>query len=157
MAAPKNRENIEALGAEIFELTNLTSRVRAQARKDDPVHTLTETENITLDLLSKNGVMTVGEIQKAVGVLPAQMSRIIRALEDKSGTALIECKINLNDRRKIDVAMTDEGRKAREAYRTARLAMTYEILGILTDAERDEFMRILRKIQSHVAKKLKDK
>ncbi|NOX58301.1 MAG: MarR family transcriptional regulator [Planctomycetes bacterium] len=152
MTDPHDPQQLEALSDEIFDLTNIIARARAQSRGNKDVETLTETENITLDLLRKAPVMTVGEIQKAVGVLPAQMSRIVRSLEDKNGAAYIECKINAKDRRMIDVSITPKGRKALEAYRKARMAMITTILSVLDHDECDEFMRILRKMRDHISK-----
>lgn len=157
MDTTQKRRQLEELSEEILELTKLTSRARAASRRDDAVEALTETEHLTLDLLNKHGSMTVGEIQKAIGVLPAQMSRVIRALEQKGDDPHIACQINPDDRRKIDVSLTLAGRKAFETYRSARLAMTMQILQILSPSERDEFMRILRKIQGHIAKSISDK
>src|SRR5258705_397352 len=50
---------------------------RARRRAGD----LKEVEYLTLALLQQNESMIVGEIQRLLGVLPAQMSRIIRSLE----------------------------------------------------------------------------
>lgn len=144
-----NQNQLESLAEEIFELTNMSSRARARAHTDDSVESLTESELLTLDLVCKQDVMTVGEIQRTVGVLPAQMSRIVRSLEDKSGKAFVRCAINPQDRRKIDVSITPAGRKARDAYRSARLGMTVGILEALGPKERDDFMRTLRKIRRH--------
>ncbi len=157
MDTPEKRRQLEVLGEEIFELSKLVSRSRAQAMVANKVETLTETENLTLDLLSRNPVMTVGEIQKAIGVLPAQMSRVVRSLEDKSGTAFIQCRINAQDRRRIDVCITPEGTAAMEAYREARLESILRILSILDESERSEFMRMIRKIREHVFKSIKNK
>lgn len=152
----QNQEQLEALGEEIFELTNIVAKARAQA-SNKHVDTLTETENIALDLLSKNPIMTVGEIQKAVGVLPAQMSRIVRSLEDKSGSAYIECNINPNDRRMINVSITTAGKKALANYRKARLGMILNVLSVLDHDERNEFMGIMRKMRDHVSNSLSKK
>ena len=127
---------------------------RAQARPKD-VETLTETESVTLDLLSKAETMTVGEIQKQIGVLPAQLSRIIRSLEDKGGEAYIACSINPDDRRKIDVSITKEGQRSLDSYRNARLGFTVKLMESLTPDERESFMQILRKMRKHVQSLLK--
>ena len=78
---------------EIFELSKdvWASQSRAKAKNQAEI---TETEFLTLDLLSKSQPLTVGRIQKHIGVLPAQMSRIVRSLENKGDEPLIECKIN---------------------------------------------------------------
>ncbi|MCH7991698.1 MAG: MarR family transcriptional regulator, partial [Gemmatimonadetes bacterium] len=60
-------------------------------------------------MLTKTEVVTVGELQKSIGILPAQMSRLLRGLEDKSGTGLVASSINPQDRRKVDVTITDDG------------------------------------------------
>src|SRR5262249_31073412 len=44
---------------------------------------LKEIEFLTLSLLHKREKLIVGDIQRQLGVLPAQMSRIIRALETR--------------------------------------------------------------------------
>ncbi len=69
---------------------------------------INEREASALVLLAKNGVMIVGDIQRELEVLPAQMTRIIRALELRD-SPLIQCTMNKRDRRKIDVQITDEG------------------------------------------------
>ena len=157
MDTDEKREQLAALAEEMFELGKLGSRVRAASRTDEGVDSLTETETLALDLLRKHGEMSVGEIQKGVGVLPAQMSRIIRSLEDKGGKPFIKCSINPNDRRKIDVSLTPEGAKALEAYRQERLGVTMGILSVLEVSEREEFMRILRKIRDHLNKSIKNR
>lgn len=154
MASTNEKRQLEELGLEIFELTKLTSMARAQARSKD-VETLTETESLTLDLLSKAESMTVGEIQKKVGVLPAQMSRIVRSLEDKGGEAYIACQINPDDRRKIDVSITKKGQRSLDEYRNARLGFTVKLMEALSPDERESLMQTLRKMRTHIQSLLK--
>jgi len=148
------RQQLAAMAEEMFGLSNLGSRFRARGQRGTAVEALTETEFLALDMLNQQPSMTVGEIQKGIGVLPAQMSRIIRSLEDKSGTAYIECSINSDDRRRIDVTITADGRKALERYRSARMALINGVLGALEPDEREELMRILRKMQAYIVSKL---
>jgi DNA-binding MarR family transcriptional regulator len=156
MDTQQKRQQLATLAEEVFELGKLGSRFRAASRRDDDSgSSLTETETLALDLLDRQGEMTVGEIQKGIGVLPAQMSRIVRSLEDKGGEAYIKCTINPQDRRKIDVVITPAGRKALSAYREERLGATMKVLSILEPPERDELMRIFRKISAHLSKSVK--
>ena len=89
-----------------------------------------------------------------VGILPAQMSRVIRSLEAKHGKPLIDCSINPEDKRRIDVCRTEAGVKAHATYRSSRLMATVAILAELTQKDRNEFMRLLRLSRGHLAKQL---
>jgi len=96
----------------------------------------------------------VGQLQKSLRVLPAQMSRVIRSLENKIDKPLIRCQINARDKRRVDVYLTEQGRQAREEYRSARLAASLGILGQLPDDDRREFMRILSRIHEMIARSM---
>src|SRR3954468_3854296 len=54
---------------------------------------LKEVEFLTLSILYHQGTLIVGDIQRQLGVLPAQMSRVIRSLENRE-RPLIACHIN---------------------------------------------------------------
>jgi len=157
MKTKASRQQLEDMAAEIFELGSLSTLARTRARTGGDAMQLTETEFLALDSLVKQGPLSVGQIQKKVGVLPAQMSRIIRSLETKGDKPFVECSINPQDRRKIDVVLTDAGWASYEAYKTARLALTMQILADLGPEDRDEFIRILRTIRMHIANRLKIK
>jgi DNA-binding MarR family transcriptional regulator len=159
MKTEASRKKLLAMANEIIELSNLgvLARIRAKAAGGDESRAFSETEFLTLDFLVKHGEQTVGDIQKSVGVLPAQMSRIIRSLEQKGGVPFVECNINPDDRRRVDVSITPEGKKAYDSYRTARVTQTMEVLAGLAPDDRDEFIRILRMIRHHMDKRLQRK
>ena len=147
---------LEAMADEIFDLTKIASAARARARTGAPEE-LSEAEFLTLDLLAQRETLTVGDIQKRVGVLPAQMSRIIRSLEAKGGDGFVRCGINPDDRRKINVNISTKGRAAHQSYRAARRRFTVEILRNLAPADRKQFMRILGQIRDGIANRLSAK
>ena len=99
--------------------------------------------------------MTIGDAQKRIGVVPAQMSRIVRSLEEQGGRGYVECSINPQDRRRVDISLTDAGRQAHEKFRTVRLASMYATLQALAPEDRLEFMRMLRQIRAAFAEQLK--
>ena len=105
-------EQLQAFADEVFDLSK--ESWIAQSRGKTKKHPdLTETEFLTLDVLARAArSYTVGEIQREIGVLPAQMSRIIRSLEKKGGKSLVQCRINPDDKRKIDVDLSPAGREA---------------------------------------------
>lgn len=139
--------SLDQMAEEIFALAISSWKQRLAARQSETAE-LTESQFLTLDIIAHHpGMPTVGEIQRAMHVLPAQMSRIIRSLETGFEKPLIHCQLNQADKRRIDVAMSDDGRRLYEEFRTGRLAKTRELLQFLTIEDRQEFVRICRRIR----------
>ena len=149
------QKELEGMADEIFELTKMSwlARDRPKNKKKGGIE-LTETEFLALDFLAKTEPMTVGRLQKSLHVLPAQMSRVIRSLESKTSKPLIRCQINAQDKRRVDVYLSDAGHKARDEYRTARLETSVRILSRLPQRDRHEFMRILSRIHELIAQSM---
>ncbi len=148
----QSEETLDEMAAEIFELYLLIAIARS--RRPTGPDGLSETEFLTLDLLAKGQPLTIGEVQKRIGVVPAQMSRIIRALEEQGGRGYVECNINPKDRRRIDVGLTPAGIATHGQYRATRLGSMYEILSILGSEDRLHFMRIMRQLRHAFAERL---
>jgi DNA-binding MarR family transcriptional regulator len=108
---------------------------------------LKEIEFLTLSLLHKREKLIVGDIQRQLGVLPAQMSRIIRALETRD-RPLIACRINAQDKRKIDVALTPAGMAAFQEYQAARVRTISSLLNHLGDDDLNDLQRLIGKLQA---------
>ncbi len=106
---------------------------------------LKELEYHTLAILSDRGTMIVGDIQRLLGVLPAQMSRIIRSLEAPE-RELIVCRINPRDKRKVDVSITPLGLKALADYRAARVHRVASRLRDLSEEDQEAVQRALEKL-----------
>ncbi len=106
---------------------------------------LKEFEFLTLSILHTHEQMIVGDIQRLLGVLPAQMSRIIRALEFRQ-PPLITCQINSQDKRKVDVRLTASGISALQEYREARVKKLANLLHRASDDERDDLARLILKL-----------
>ena len=151
-------QQLQEFADEIFEMSKEIWAAQTRAKtKEQPE--LTETEFLALDILHKAGQsQTVGEIQRTIGILPAQMSRVIRSLESKSDEPLIACRINPTDKRKVDVELTPTGRKAHAGYRQMKLGHILAMLESLETTDRQEFIRILRLIRhkTNQAKELQD-
>ncbi len=140
--------SLDQMAEEIFSLTVMSWRQRLAARHDTE---LSESQYLTIEsLVSANAPRTVGEIQRAIGVPPAQMSRIIRSLESGFDKPLIRCELNQQDKRKIDVHLLPEGERVYDDFRKVRLGKTVDILKNLSDTDRLEFVRICRKIRELV-------
>ena len=125
MVAPGTIIRLEETARDLFEVVTqlgLTAFAVAGARG-----TLKEVEFLTLAILQEHGTMIVGDIQRLLGVLPAQMSRIIRSLENRP-QPLITCQINPRDKRKVDVCLTPGGEKSLTDYQTMRTDRLVELL-----------------------------
>lgn len=130
---PKTDELAEA----IFKMSMRTWRRTAKAISD-----LTESEFLALDCLASKSC-TVGEIIQSVQVLPAQMSRIVRRLEQAE---YITSDLNADDKRKIDLSITSKGKKAHQRFRKAKTTPIVEALERLTPQDRETFMSILERM-----------
>ncbi len=139
---------------EIFELTKLSWLLRTRRRRRGAMD-LTETEFLALDLAVRHSSQTVGMIRKELGILPAQMSRILRSLERRD-KPLIKCTINPADRRRIDVTITETGRRAHRLFRETRISLAAETLAQLPSDDLREFMRIMAEIRMLMVPQLGD-
>lgn len=144
MVATNSGLRIDEIAQEVFELfTHLGLTTPPRRRRADG---LKEIEFLTLALLHDRGTMIVGDIQRLLGVLPAQMSRIIRALETRE-RPMVACHINPQDKRKVDVRMTPAGEKALHDYQAAQIDRIALALRVLSPELQEEFGRVLEKLR----------
>ena len=153
MPAMEPAQQLKNFVEEIFELSKDVWAAQSRSKGKGETE-ITETEFLALDLLHRSQPLAVGEIQRHIGVLPAQMARVIRSLESKGEQALITCRINPEDKRKIDVELTPAGVEAHKTYREVKLGTIQKMLLSLSDHDRQEFMRILRLIREKGRKAL---
>ncbi len=134
---------VEDIAHELFQVVTqiCLSTLRGRRRAGD----LKEVEFLTLSLLQAHGIMIVGDIQRVLGVLPAQMSRVIRSLENCE-RPLIQCSINARDKRKIDVELTNLGERALLDYQGKRVGRIVERLSNLADDDQEDLIQALNKL-----------
>jgi len=134
---------LEETARDLFELiTQLgLTALRSRRRSGD----LKEVEFLTLAILQEHGTMIVGDIQRLLGVLPAQMSRIVRSLEARE-QPLITCQINPQDKRKVDVGITEAGEKALAQYQSNRTGRLLQLLRDLPEDEQEDLNRLVDKL-----------
>jgi DNA-binding MarR family transcriptional regulator len=144
MVATNPGLRLEEIAQEFFELfTHLGLTSPPRRRRTDG---LKEVEFLTLALLHGRGTMIVGDIQRLLGVLPAQMSRIIRALETRD-RPMVACHINSQDKRKVDVRMTPAGEKALQDYQSVQIDRITQVLRELPGEMQEELGRVLDKLR----------
>jgi DNA-binding MarR family transcriptional regulator len=143
----KTREQtIRQLALQMFEMAKRTW-LESQREKMKGGFDLSESEFLTLDALEEVTSLSVGDLRRRVAVLPAQMSRIIKALEQRYDEKLVLCAINPKDKRKIDVSITPKGRRAVAAYRRAKIMTSVEALSSVSDEDLAVFSAFLERIE----------
>jgi DNA-binding MarR family transcriptional regulator len=140
-------EVISRLALQMFEMTKRTW-LQTQREKFKGGYDLSESEFLALDALERVLHLSVGELRRFVGVLPAQMSRVIKALEQRYDEKLVLCAINRLDKRKIDVSITAKGRRAVQAYRRAKILAIVEALQPLSVCD----LRLLTEILGRIGR-----
>lgn len=140
---------LREMADELFQMQTLGAALRSRSRARGAAD-LTETEFLTLDFLVRHTSLTVGEIQRQIGVLPAQMSRVIKQLEKREDGPLVKCQINRSDKRKVDVEITKAGRILHKNYKQARIDGMMSFLEVLRKSDCREFMRICRLIRGRM-------
>ncbi len=146
MVATKPGARLETIAQEFFEvLTHLGLAAPPRRRRGG----LKEMEFLTLALLQGRGTMIVGDIQRLLGVLPAQMSRVIRALEDRE-RPMVACHINPGDKRKVDVRMTAAGEKALQDYQAGQIGRIAQLLHGLPEEEQQELGQLIDRLRGHL-------
>jgi DNA-binding MarR family transcriptional regulator len=147
MSASSTGVRLEEVAHGLFGL--ITQFCLAGSRGRRRAHGLKEVEFLTLAILHQRESRIVGDLQRHLGVLPAQMSRIIRALEDRE-QPLIACRINPSDKRKIDVCLTPAGEQAFLDYQADQVHALTDLLCHLSDEEREDLVRLLDRLQGVV-------
>jgi DNA-binding MarR family transcriptional regulator len=137
----------EELAHQLFDVVTRFCLIVPRSRRK--FGDLKDIEFLTLSLLEQTEPLIVGDIQRRLGVLPAQMSRIIRALESRD-TPYITCRINTQDKRKIDVILTESGREALQEYQTGRVKTIAGVLGKMEETELDDLHRLLSKMRESI-------
>jgi DNA-binding MarR family transcriptional regulator len=152
MVASGAAVRLEELARDLFEFITRVGLAIPRTRR--PAADLKESEFLTLALLHERGTMIVGDIQRQLGVLPAQMSRVLRSLEARD-RPLIACHINPRDKRKIDVCLTPAGEKALFEYEAVWVQRIIELLGDLTEEDREELGRLVEKLRGRQVPQLR--
>ncbi len=106
-----------------------------------PSH-LTLSQFHLLKLLSIREYHHVGEVADFLGMSPAAASKNITKLE---GLGLLERHTSEGDRRATQLSITPRGRRTVLAYEEFKAARLYPVLEGFTDAELDEFTRLLER------------
>ena len=98
-------------------------------------------QNRILQILSKSGRMTQRELTAQLGIQPGSASEIIKKLES---AGLITRQSNSEDRRTVDIALTDAGKAQAEASISHHA--NHALFESLTDDEKQQLLSLLEKV-----------
>ncbi len=99
---------------------------------------------ITLDL-SRKPFVTMKELEKKMCLAQSTVAGLVARLEQKG---LVECGQDVNDRRIKWVKRSEAGVQLCEHTRREMHRMDHDYLKDLTPQEREEFIRLLRKVRA---------
>jgi len=89
------------------------------------------------------GTCQVGALRSLLGTHAAQVTRILRRLEEGYQVPLITCAMSRDDRRRKDVTLTRAGRKAVDRYRGMVLSRASQAPAQFSDADCRRLLRVL--------------
>jgi len=116
-------------------------------RRNKPQQKLTESmhgEAMALHHIAKSsGQIIPSEISSAIGISGARIAATLNSLESKG---YITRQIDLNDRRRILVTLTEKGREQEEAHRRQQFEIIKKMLEQLGEHDAKEYIRITRKM-----------
>ncbi|WNG94046.1 MarR family winged helix-turn-helix transcriptional regulator [Mycobacterium sp. ITM-2016-00318] len=124
----------------------LAPLVRAMIAAEEPVleaHGLTMWGYVVLSALDRSSIRTQAALAAAIG---ADKTRIIRILDDLQDDGYIERRPDPDDRRARLLAITDAGRRVKDAVQNEIQRGEERWLGELSTDERRTFLRVLERL-----------
>ena len=102
-----------------------------------------------MKLLEEEGTLHVCEIGERLQIAKAQMTQLIDKLV---GSNLVERKMDITDRRTINIALSVHGRAVLEEHKTSVMSAIQKTMSQLTDEDLKELSDSLRKLQDILSK-----
>jgi DNA-binding MarR family transcriptional regulator len=124
----------------------LAPLVRDMVAAEEPVleaHGLTMWGYVVLSALDRSSIRTQAALAAAIG---ADKTRIIRILDDLQDDGYIERRPDPDDRRARLLAITDAGRRVKDAVQNEIQRGEERWLGELSADERRTFLRVLERL-----------
>ena len=120
--------------------------LRETMRRQENIFTkgnLTLTNIILLDSLSEKGVLVMSEI---AAILNLSMGAATGIVDKMIEQGLLKRERSEEDRRVVKVQLEKKGKEMADKVRVDLVNMTNDIYSVLTEAEKKEFIRILKKV-----------
>lgn len=105
---------------------------------------LSPSHSRALGELLRHGAMRLSQLSDHLHIAPRSTTEVIDALQERG---LVERQADPLDRRATLVMLTEHGKEIGDAIRSARMAEAEQIFGTLSETERKQLNRILRKLR----------
>lgn len=121
--------------------------VRHQGEKFNKLK-ITMPQFIVLDIIGRRGEYKMSDVAKFLGVTTAATTGIVDRLVREG---YLVRKSDPDDRRIIRVKLTSKGAKIVKEMVQIRREITIKIFGMISAAERQEYLKILTHVKDHLA------
>ncbi len=130
--------NTEDLGEELY---NLLAQVLNSPENRRFFDSIRGEYGVLWYLLTKNTIVTVGELREKLQVVPGRMTDILTALEKKK---LIIRSRSIHDQRVVNVELTEAGKKEAQKRRSEIHEEYSELFDLFEYEEAKELIRLLK-------------
>jgi DNA-binding MarR family transcriptional regulator len=124
----------------------VTSRMEALLTKEN----LAVSHIVVLDMLKEKGSCTMGELAQALSLSMGAVTGIVDKMIEMG---LVERERSTEDRRVVKVGIVEKGKALASDVNKMRVDATKDLYASLTDAEREEYLRMIRKIYDNLRQK----
>ncbi|MDP8298831.1 MAG: MarR family transcriptional regulator [Candidatus Tantalella remota] len=128
----------------------LPALLREVTRKQENIFTkgnLSVSHIIVLDMLLVAGSASMSDIAKVMNLSMASATGIIDKMIEQG---FVKRERSTEDRRVVKVSLLKKGKDISGRVNESRVTMTNDLYSVLTDAERDEYLRLLRKVYDSI-------
>jgi DNA-binding MarR family transcriptional regulator len=119
-------------------------RLRQLSRKTLAPWDVNPSHARALGVLMHHGVLRLSDLSDHLHIAPRSTTEVVDALQERG---LVERRPDPDDRRATLVALTREGLRVGKAIRSARTAEAERFFGELSQTDRAQLTRILRKLR----------
>lgn len=124
----------------------VTSRMETLLTKEN----LAVSHIVVLDMLKEKGVCTMGELAQALSL---SMGAVTAVIDKMIAMGLVERERSTEDRRVVKVGLIEKGKSLASDVNKMRVDAARDLYSALTDAEKEEYLRMIRKIYDNIIQK----
>lgn len=137
---------LEPFGLLMLSVRQALSRV-AERKLTEHKFGINLTQLRVLTVLDKQGPLSATELARRIGHDGGALTRLLDCLQDKGYVAR---RPNPNDRRAIEVQLSDEGRAFFDTTRPAMQQFNEAVLQVLGGDERHQLFALMKRIRTHL-------